>query len=122
MTVGSLLGSQIVTAPAQAQISTYDDRQANCGLGRPFSKGWTTWSGASSVSWVKVESALDRTSGTSWIIGAAIANSGQITGAATTASADAGIPGAKGTFRSRLNHTSSFFTSAHTYGSPNFSC
>lgn len=104
-----------------AQAQTYSERPSgNCGFNRPFARGELTWSGWSAVTTGYSQAALNQLFGGAYQQVAY--QKTPRTGASATAIADAGLSGARGTFRGKVDFKTSFYTTVHTYYISSFSC
>ena len=119
--IGGMLIGQLCSFPLSAQAQTYTETPSgNCGFSRPFVKGDLRWSGWSAVTTGYSQGALNKLYGEDYQH-VAYQKTPQ-TGASATAIADAGLSGARGTFRGRVDFKTSFYTTVHTYIYGPFSC
>jgi hypothetical protein len=122
LSVMSFLLLQPISIRAQTSQSFKDSpREGGCGIGRPFSKAGTQWSGWSGATTGYAQAYLDQYSGSAYTT-VAYKKSPVIQGPSGHPIAEANYAGLGGNLRTRSSHKTSFYISAHSYINQTFAC
>ncbi len=108
--------------PAEALQIDIRGKDGNCGLFRPFVKGWQSWSDGAPSTNAKVVVVLSRDDGSGYQTVAANNPARSTTGVSGKAETEASNQNGKGYFRGVLTYSASFYTSAKTETFGPFQC